>query len=147
MIRRLIILTVLVLLVALAGGGLWSFVLAGQHDTVLSLTSFSVSVITFFGVMSINQPKRGLGPLTKGSIRSAIASSVLVTYLYMLSFTTFIKTPTSMSSITESYINTFSNLVGVTIAFYFGASAAVQIFGKEDSLNQENDDEPVKKEK
>lgn len=146
MVRRLIILALIVIAVALTGSLIWSFVLSSKHDTVLALTAFSVSVVTFFGVITINRPREGKWSVGKENLRSAIASCVVITYVFLLTFTTFVGSPDEMSELTESYTQMLSNITGVTLAFYFTASAAVEIFGKKGS-EEEEEDEPEDKNK
>jgi hypothetical protein len=82
--------------------------------------------------MTIGPTTRSTNLLSKGSLRTAIAASIVVTYLFMLSLLSFYRTPGSVGILTQTFVENFTALVGVTIAFYFGASTAVQIFGKED---------------
>ena len=145
MVRRLTILTLVVIGVALTGSLVWSFILNARHDTVLAVTAFSVSVVTFFGVISLNRPREGKWLVGKGNLRSAIASCVVITYVFILTFTTFAGSPNEMSALTQSYTQMLSNITGVTLAFYFTSSAAVEIFGKKGSSEEEDDEEPENK--
>jgi hypothetical protein len=47
-------LTSLLILFAVAGSWLWSVMLQENHDFVVSVTAFSIGVITFFGVIGLN---------------------------------------------------------------------------------------------
>lgn len=145
MVRRLTILTLIVIGVALTGSLIWSFILNARHDTVLAVTAFSVSVVTFFGVIALNRPREGKWLVGKENLRSAIASCVVVTYVFILTFTTFAGSPNEMSELTQSYTEMLSNITGVTLAFYFTASAAVEIFGKKGSDEDEDGEEPENK--
>ncbi len=145
MVHRLTILTLMVIGVALTGSLIWSFILHARHDTVLAVTAFSVSVVTFFGVISLNRPRERKWLVGKENLRSAIASCVVITYVFILTFTTFAGSPNEMSALTQSYTQMLSNITGVTLAFYFTSSAAVEIFGKKGSSEEEDDEEPENK--
>ena len=147
MVRRLIILALVLIAVAITGGLTWSIVLGTHHDIVLALTAFAVSVVTFFGVIIINRPRTGKWMVGKESLRSAIASTVVIIYVFLLTFTTFLGSPDEMSELTASYTQMLSNITGVTLAIYFTASAAVEIFGKKGSQEDEGQDEPEDKNK
>jgi hypothetical protein len=137
MTKRLVALTITLVTLALIGGGLWSFVFHGSHDTILSMTSFAIGTTAFFGIIAASQSSDSKGFFSKDHLRTAITGAVLITYLFILCFSVFIKTPSEMSQLTTSLINSLTSLVTVTIAFYFGASAAVQILGKSET-NKEN---------
>ena len=145
MVHRLTILTLMVIGVALTGSLIWSFILHARHDTVLAVTAFSVSVVTFFGVISLNRPRERKWLVGKENLRSAIASCVVITYVFILTFTTFAGSPNEMSALTQSYTQMLSNITGVTLAFYFTSSAAVEIFGKKGSSEEEDDEETENK--
>lgn len=122
MIKRLFAIGLLNIVFAVTGGVLWSFVFAGKHNTVLGITTFCIAVTTFFGVMALNNSTTK-GRLNKESLQTAIASTIVITYICILCFSVFLNTPSEMGALTQSFVTTLSNVVGVTIVFYFSASA------------------------
>jgi hypothetical protein len=70
----------------------------------------------------------GLSPdasLRDGDVRTAIALSMTLMYLTLVGYGVFVADK-SMGALATSLINSFTSLVGVVIAFYFGASAYVE---------------------
>jgi hypothetical protein len=141
MTRKLIVLILATIAVAAAGLLVWTFVLKGGHDIVLGLTAFAIAAITFYGTMMLNLPKRGRRSLDKVNLRTGIASSTIVTYLFIMCLSTFAGGPAEMGSLTETFITSFTGLVGTTVAFYFGAEAATQIFGRKDAEDNDTDEQ------
>lgn len=141
MTRKLIALILVTIVVAATGMIVWAFVLKGGYDVTLGLTAFAIATITFYGTMILNQPKRGRRSLDKINLRTGIASSTVVTYLFIMCISTFVKSPTEIGRLTETFITSFTGLVGTTVAFYFGAEVATQIFGKKDSENNDTDEQ------
>lgn len=118
------------ILIGLAGPWVWSTLLAEDHDFVISLTAFAIGVVTFFGITAMNH-SRGEQSVLKGeSLRTAIACSLIMSYLFIVCFTTFVQTAEVTGGVTQEFVKSFSNVIGITVAFYFGASAAAQIFQK-----------------
>jgi hypothetical protein len=134
--KALLTLNFAIILIALLGLLLWEFVFK-DHIIVVAMTIFIISITTFFGVMRIGIPKTSK-TINVGSMRRGIAASIVVTYLFMLCILTFYKTPAEIGVISRTFIESFTSLVGITIAFYFGASAATEIFGKKDSQEEES---------
>lgn len=130
MTRHLIVLTILLILVAVTGSLVWSVMLHENHDFVVSVTAFSVGVITFFGVIALNRGTRGQQILKAENLRTAIACSLVISYLFIVCFTTFVRTADTTGEVSQEFVKSFSNVIGITIAFYFGASAATQIFDR-----------------
>jgi len=144
MITRLFWLTLILFIIATTGTLIWDFVFHGDHDTILGLTAFTIGLTTLFGFMLLSKYRTRDWSLTRGGLRDAIAASIVVTYLFMVGFTTFLETPERVSEITKSFISSFTGVVGVTIAFYFGASAVVQVLGKEEAKETPSKKDPEK---
>ena len=98
-------------------------------DFLVGMTAFSIAVVTFFGVLRLNRsaPDQAL-IMDAERLRTALACSLVITYLYIVCFTTFVRSATETGGVTQSFIQSFSNVIGIAVAFYFGASAATQIF-------------------
>jgi hypothetical protein len=143
--RSYFILAIIVVLIATTGTLIWDFVFEARgqqgHDTILGLTVFAISAATFFGFLIIGYSVGGGKSLNKGGLRTAIAAAIVVTYLFMVCFETFLVPPSQVSPITEAYLQSFTSIAGITIAFYFGASAALQALGKDEADEKESPQE------
>ena len=138
MIKSLVRLAGLLILIAFVGSALWSFYPAmfpdlkrWNRDFLVTVTAFSVGIVTFFGITEPNRPAKGQQVFKGERLRSAIACTPVISYLFMVSFTTFVGNSSDVGPVTKGFVESFSSVISVTIAFYFGASAATQIFGKE----------------
>ena len=121
---------IILILVAIAGPLLWSFRLVPESDFVVSATAFSIGIITFFGITDINRSASDDRLFREENLRTAIAGSLVITYLFIVCFTAFVRSADTAGVVTKEFIQSFSQVISVTIAFYFGATAATQIFGK-----------------
>lgn len=131
MMKRLIILASLIILIAITGSFIWSFLLHENNDFTVSITAFSIGVVTFFGVIGLNRSPPGKQVLKDDNLRTAIACSLVISYLFIVCFTAFVGNPDTAGEVTREFVKSFANVIGVTIAFYFGASAVTEIFSKE----------------
>ena len=120
---------IILILVAIAGPLLWSFRLVPESDFVVSATAFSIGIITFFGITDINRSASD-DRLFREENWNSHAGSLVITYLFIVCFTAFVKSADTAGVVTKEFIQSFSQVISVTIAFYFGATAATQIFGK-----------------
>jgi hypothetical protein len=57
-----------------------------------------------------------------------------LTYLFIVCFSAFVRTApeSETGKVTLDFMHSFSQIIGVTIAFYFGASAVTEIFARRD---------------
>jgi hypothetical protein len=118
------------ILMAIAGPLLWSFRLVPESDFIVSVTAFSIGVVTFFGITHLNRSTDARGVFRDETLRTAIAGSLVVTYLFIVCFSAFVKSAETAGMVTREFIQSFSQVISVTIAFYFGATAATQIFAR-----------------
>ena|SRR3989442_12199735 len=118
------------IVIAIAGPLFWSFRLVPESDFVVSVTAFSIGVVTFFGITDLNRSAEGNGVFREEHLRTAIAGSLVVTYLFIVCFSSFVRSAETAGVVTKEFIQSFSQVISVTIAFYFGATAATQIFGR-----------------
>lgn len=92
----------------------------------LAMSSMIIALVTFFGLLAVSESSgRGWG-LNKGSMRGAVAATILVVYLNVLSMNAFAPYQAEMSDMMGTMVNSFTYIVGTMIPFYFGASAYVQ---------------------
>ena len=80
-----------------------------------------VSMVTFFGVMS-----HGENTTDETLFRRAITFSVITVYLLLVSSTVFLTKEIGSTKISETMLASFTSIVGVVVAFYFGSSAYVE---------------------
>ena len=59
-------------------------------------------------------------------MRGAIAATILVVYLFVLSMNAFVPYQKEMPPMMEMMMTSFTTIIGIMIPFYFGASAYVQ---------------------
>jgi hypothetical protein len=123
-------LAAILILIAVFGPLFWSFRLVPESDFIVSVTAFSIGVVTFFGIAHLNRSAADRRIFREDSLRTAIACSLVITYLFIVCFSAFVRSAETAGMITKEFVQSFSQVIGITIAFYFGASAATQIFGK-----------------
>jgi hypothetical protein len=138
--KRFLLLALAIVGIAAAGTLTWNIAFEQRgregYDVILGLTVFAIAVVTFFGFLVIGHSRGGGWQLTKGGLRTAIAATLVVTYLFLVSFAVYLVPPKDVSPIAETFIQSFTTTVAITIGFYFSASAAVQIFRKEESQEE-----------
>lgn len=139
MTRQLLNLAAILILLAIVGSAVWSFFPRDQFsanvDFIIGVTAFAIGVVTFFGIAGLNRSPQDPPLLTDERLRTAIACGLLMSYLYMVTFTTFVANALKVGEVTKAFVESFSSVMGITIAFYFGASAATQIFAKDKSAS------------
>jgi hypothetical protein len=124
------------IVIAIVGPLAWNFIRIEDRDLFVSITAFSIGVLTFFGVSELNRSTERGKVLSEETLRTAIASSLLTTYLFIVCFTSFVRTADTAGTVTQAFVQSFSQVISVTIAFYFGATTATQIFGKRGDAGQ-----------
>ena len=134
MTKQLIQFAGILIFIAVLGSALWSFfprdALKANVDFIIGVTAFTIGVTTFFGITGLNRLTHDQAVFNDERLRTAIACALLMSYLYMVTFTTFVANSSQVGDVTKTFVESFSGVMGITIAFYFGASAATQIFGK-----------------
>src|SRR5262249_15675553 len=130
-------LAIILIIIAVAGPVLWSFRLVPESDFVVSATAFSIGVMTFFGVTALNRSTENGKAFRDDNLRTAIAASLVLTYLFIVCFTSFVRSAETAGVVTREFMQSFSQVISVTIAFYFSATAATQIFGKRKNTEKE----------
>lgn len=99
-------------------------------------SSFSVSwsfaaigLITFFGIFLISLMLETDDTNRNDKIKNAIAGSLLIMYLHLVSVYVFSDIVTTETEETKYIISNFTNLVSIVVVSYFGASA-IEVYSK-----------------
>lgn len=121
---QLIVLGIGNILIAIGGLFIWRFF--KPLDTVLAMTAIFLAFFTYFGFMAISQSLGQGWASNIGSMRTAIASGILVFYFFILSISIFFSAAYKFSDFSQTMINNLTTIIGIIIPFYFGASAYVQ---------------------
>jgi hypothetical protein len=99
-----------------------------NHGAIVALTVVLPSVFTFFGMLIVASFERP-PPLPESSYRTAIASALVIEYVMLLAVTALAK-PTSEAEhphpVGQAMVANFTMVIGLVLAFYFGASAYVE---------------------
>ena len=133
---------ILDILVVLIGLAIWKYV---DSDAVfLNLVIICVALVTYFGFLMFGQAVGGDWAVDKGGMRTAITAAVVTVYLVLVGLVAFMtRGPKELIPLTETMITSFTTIVGVVVAFYFGSSAYVQVQDKK--LGRTKDNGPEKK--
>jgi multisubunit Na+/H+ antiporter MnhC subunit len=93
----------------------------------LAFCVIAAALITFFWFLPGSTGKGVGSPSEEGVLRRAIAASLVVEYLVLVgTFAFWGGTTESLAPMTQQLVTSFTTIVGVVIAFYFGASAYVE---------------------
>jgi hypothetical protein len=127
----------ILIVIAVVGPLVWTYRLFPESDFVVSVTAFAIGVVTFLGVMDLNRSTRADTNFRDENVRASLACSLVLTYLFIVCFTAFVRTApeSETGKVTLDFMHSFSQIIGVTIAFYFGASAIAQVFARRDRDN------------
>jgi len=82
--------------------------------------------ITFSSLLLLSHGEGHEASLNEAAMRSAIAGTVVVVYIVLLGIATVELGHEKHTAMSETLINSFTTIVGIVIASYFGASAYVQ---------------------
>lgn len=88
-----------------------------------------VGLFTFWGIWSYERTVRN----QSGSVamRDAIAATVILLYLVMLSWALFFgSTPGSLNPITAELLQSFTSVTSIVVGFYFGSVTISQFAGR-----------------
>lgn len=111
----------------LATAGQFSFVEKGY--VWLAFSMGIVALLTFWAMLAIGYNKVGDHPWQESYLRTAIAVSLIAVYLAIVGTVAFYK-PTegaiNLHPMTQQIINSFTTVVGIVIAFFFGSSAYIE---------------------
>jgi len=98
-------------------GGIWLTSVGGLRWASVMLAI--IGITSFFMFIAFAQASES----TEEVMRRAIAASLTVVYIALLSTVAFWREAPDMPEITTKMVESFTYVIGVIIAFYFGASA------------------------
>jgi hypothetical protein len=98
--------------------------------SLVALVIISDAAITFSSLLMLCHSERPEAQLSEAAMRTAIAGTIVMVYLVLLSIATVDIVPGQHSPLSDTLITSFTSIVGVVIASYFGASAYVQTRSK-----------------
>ena len=104
------------------GTGAW---FGSVYPPIFAVTS--IGMLTFF-ICSTN-PSEALPTRRYGTERTAITGSITVMYMALVGFGAFLRMPPGsreLDPLAQSLIVSFTSVVGIVIAFYFGTSAYLE---------------------
>jgi hypothetical protein len=108
----------------LASSGHLTFITADRGW--LSMAMGVVAVVTFFGFLILGYISRDTLPFSESPLRVAISASTIVVYLTIVGIVSFyapIEKDMKLHPMQEQMINSFTTVVGIVVAFFFGSSA------------------------
>jgi hypothetical protein len=121
-----------IVVVGLLGALVWEFMLQDEcvpgreHNAVLGITIFIQAMIAFFGILNLEEPHSAtVTPIKKGQMRSAIAGAVIVAYISLVTFHAVVEFGTGNPTNSDPFVNSFTQVVSVTIIFYFASEATI----------------------
>jgi len=103
----------------------------------------ATGVSTFYGVLLYALSRNGGAGVRDGHIRPAIAAGLTTMYIVLVGFGVFIVNTDKNQVIDElarHLVTSFSSVIGVVIAFYFGAEAFVETRRSRNNNDIEHDD-------
>jgi hypothetical protein len=118
----MIIVLACVLLVVIAV----SLVGTGAFETrkFIIFSVIASGLLTFFGFLWIGVQENADGALTEQAMRTAIAASAVASYLVLVGHGVFfVEDIGAMPPIAQALLTSFTTIVGIVLAFYFGSTA------------------------
>jgi hypothetical protein len=96
----------------------------GKSMAFLSFSVAAIGIITFFGLLgtSLNSSSQ----ITERGLRTSIAIAIVTVYLVIVGVSAFFTQKINLNPITEQMLTSFTTVVGIVVAFFFGASAYVE---------------------
>lgn len=88
----------------------------------------SIGVVTFVGMLILANYADQVFEFGGGEIRTAIASSVVVVYLVLLSFLTFYSGAIPERALATTIVQNFTTVVEIVVIFYFGSKAVTKVY-------------------
>jgi hypothetical protein len=124
--QRITVLLALTIILLSALGESLSFYLDNNWPYIV--TAVSSGAVSFFGLLVLTQNNEGNWELTEENMRTAIAGTIVLVYLVLVGTVAFfVVGPKEPPAITQTMMTSFTTIVGIVIAFYFGASAYIQV--------------------
>lgn len=120
----------------------WALAIWLNTDAPHSLTVIGAGLLSFILVYDRGQENTNSIFALESSIRTAIAVSIVVQYLVLIGIVAFFAPSTDndkLSAITQPLISSFTTIVSVVIAFYFGSSTITEIQQRRATTGQRAD--------
>jgi hypothetical protein len=118
------------LIVAASSIGFW-LMYHFELTSISVLIIISVAAITFSGLLMLCHGESSEAPISEAAMRSALAGTIVIVYVVLVSISTqALLVQQDHSTISDTLITSFTSIVGVVIASYFGASAYIQTRSK-----------------
>lgn len=120
---------------------LWLGRVFGSRD-LWGLMLIGAALITFFGFLQLPGSTNENDTFQESRIRLAIAATLIVAYLVYFGSVIYLdpekdkETNKVVKTFAEDMLPTLTNLLTITLSFYFGSTAAIEVAGK---LSQNND--------
>ena|SRR5579885_573595 len=136
-ISRMLLLFVLPLLLLVTAAILanWYF----RNDNLLGIAVAGSGLFAFVFFLGLERSEPRTSRTVEGSLRGAIAAGIVVQYMVLVSLVVFFMRTGNddLAPLAQTMVSSFTTIVGVVIAFYFGASAYLQ--GKRPHRNSAGD--------
>ncbi len=91
----------------------------------------ALGVITFFTMLSVTTDTSATKVVSDSSMRSAITAALVVMYMVLVGHGVFIigkdAADQALSPMAQTFLTSFTSIVGVVVAFYFGTSAYIEV--------------------
>ncbi len=124
-----------ILLVFVVGSGLTSTFLSrdggviafGNGVPALVVMLALVSLITFFGFLSLPIDGKAVNSLTDSAVRTALTAALVMTYLVYFSTAVWLSEAEGVDPArAENLLSTLTTMIMVVLPFYFGVTGAVE---------------------
>lgn len=140
-INRLIVSITMAVVIVVVNGAATYLSYRWDTDAPLSVAITATAILSFIGLLALTQPAQGIWRLTEVTMRTAIAGTIVIEYLVLVATVAFFQRgPQALPPITQTLLSNFTGIVGVVIAFYFGASAYVEAHSKRGTANETSPD-------
>jgi len=97
-----------------------------SSNAPLGLAAGLTALVAFIGMLMLAQEPDGPWRLSESAMRTAIASAFIAEYIALVSMVAFSRESGDLPDVGKTLVTNFTQLVGVVVAFYFGASAYVE---------------------
>jgi hypothetical protein len=114
------------------------------HRAPLAFATAAVGIVTFFFFASRDAHTSSDAVGRESRLRNAIAAAVVIEYLVMVGLVAYFvasEENQQLDPITNTLVASFTSIVGVVIAFYFGSSAYLEVQERQSS-NQPKASQP-----
>lgn len=101
-----------------------------EYSVIYASMTALCGLITYFGLLGDPAAKEDDGEISDKQMRFSIASTLLVVFLVYYCTTAYWNEKEKVSEYFKLMFPAFTQLLTIVLAFYFSASAAVDIFGK-----------------